>query len=435
MSKLKPIGSEKLQGSAKLNRMLEIAMYKEVDKQNINETSSKEYDIKLPDGNKYVIVKEKVGYIIKRGLTESTLDYIEPMRNRTYYRSYSQALKKLNLITKELNEIYDNPDGISLFGEQKKYTLKTPKPEPPADDMGDAPAPPPAPPAVPQPELPPSPLEGGGDMGMPPPPEGGEMPPMDNMGGEMPPMDDMGDEMPDMEDDDMGEKPKKGEEQITFKTIQKLTGRLTQKIRALENEEGLTSEEIKYVINMVISSLNIEALDEEDLDDVMSKFEVGEDMGDEDMGDMDDMGGEMPPMDDMGDMPPMDDMGADNMGEMGADNMGDMGQMPPPGGDESYAPKKRYSESKVDNILSRYFELSPQEKILAEQRKNKNAKFLKENLKSINVLSETRNQYLAAESFLNKYKRFKVMGKSNLGNIILKLNERTVKINKKGDII
>jgi len=413
MSKLKPIGSEKLQGSAKLNRMLEIAMYKEVDKQNINETSSKEYDIKLPDGNKYVIVKEKVGYIIKRGLTESTLDYIEPMKNRTYYRSYSQALKKLNLITKELNEIYDNPDGISLFGEQKKYTLKTPKP--PVDDMGDTPAPPPAPPAVPQPDLPPSPLDGEGDMGMPP-PEGGEMPPMDDMGDEMSPMDD---EMPDMEDD-MGEKPKKGEEQITFKTIQKLTGKLTQKIRALENEEGLTSEEIKYVINMVISSLNIEALDEEDLDDIMSKFEGGEDMGEDDMGEMPDMGDmdEMPPMEEM---PPMDDMGG----------------MPPPaeGGDESYAPKNRYSESKVDSILSRYFELSPQEKILAEQRKNKNAKFLKENLKSINVLSETRNQYLAAESFLNKYKRFKVMGKSNLGNIILKLNERTVKINKKGDII
>jgi hypothetical protein len=289
-----------------------------------------------------------------------------------------------------------------------------------------------------------------GDMGMPP-PEGGEMPPMDDMGGEMPDMgdDEMGDDMPDMGDDEMGDKSKKGEEQITFKTIQKLTGRLTQKIRALENEEGLTSEEIKYVINMVISSLNIEALDEEDLDDIMSKFEGGEDMGDEDMGEMPDMGdedmGEMPDMgdEDMGEMP---DMGDEDMGEMpymgqmpppaNGGNRASMGQMPPPpGGDESYAPKKRYSESKVDNILSRYFELTPQEKILAEQRKNKNAKFLKENLKSINVLSETRNQYLAAESFLNKYKRFKVMGKSNLGNIILKLNERTVKINKKGDII
>jgi len=110
MSKLKPIGSEKLQGSAKLNRMLEIAMYKEVDKSNINETSTKEYDIQLTDGNVYAIVKEKVGYVIKKGLNESTLDYIDPIRNRKYYRSYSQAFKKLNLITKELNELYDNPN-------------------------------------------------------------------------------------------------------------------------------------------------------------------------------------------------------------------------------------------------------------------------------------------------------------------------------------
>ena len=77
MSKLKPIGSEKLQGSAKLNRMLEIAMYKEVDKSNINETSSKEYDIQLTDGNVYAIVKEKVCYVIKKGLNEG-FEFINP---------------------------------------------------------------------------------------------------------------------------------------------------------------------------------------------------------------------------------------------------------------------------------------------------------------------------------------------------------------------
>jgi hypothetical protein len=433
MSKLKPIGSEKLQGSAKLNRMLEIAMYKEVDRQNINETSSKEYDINLPDGNKYFIIKEKVGYIIKRGLTESTLDYIEPMKNRTYYRSYSQALKKLNLITKELNELYDNPNGISLFGEQKKYTLKTPKPVQPDNEMGDMPAPPPEPPPVPNPELPPSPLEGGE----------GQMPDME---GQMPTdmgepgmegMDDMGGEMPDMdmEDEPMEPKQGKGDEEVTFKTIQKLTGRLTQKIRTLENEEGLTSEEIKYVINMVISSLNIDILDEEDVDDIISKFEGGEEEGD--MEGMPDMGDEMPDMEgmpDMGDeMPDME--GMPDMGAMPQDGaMPDMGAMAQGGGEE-YAPKKRYAESKVDRIISNYFELSPQEKVLSEQKKIKLEKSLNENLKSIKILSETEKQYSVANDFLNKFKRFKVMGKTNLGNIMLKLNENTVKITKRGEII
>jgi len=432
MSKLKPIGSEKLQGSAKVNRILEIAMYKEVDRQNINETSSKEYDINLPDGNKYFIIKEKVGYIIKRGLTESTLDYIEPMKNRTYYRSYSQALKKLNLITKELNELYNNPNGISLFGEQKKYTLKTPKPAQPDNEMGDMPAPPPEPPAVPNPELPPSPLEGGeGQM----PDMEGQMPDMEEPG--MEGMDDMGGEMPDMgmEDEPMEPKQGKGDEEVTFKTIQKLTGRLTQKIRTLENEEGLTSEEIKYVINMVISSLNIDILDEEDIDDIISKFEGGEEEGD--MEGMSDMGDEMPDMEgmpDMGDeMPDMEGMpDMDAMPQDGA--MPDMGAMPQGGGEE-YAPKKRYAESKVDRIISNYFELSPQEKVLSEQKKRKLEKSLNENLKSIKILSETEKQYSVANDFLNKFKRFNVMGKTNLGNIMLKLNENTVKITKRGEII
>jgi hypothetical protein len=432
MSKLKPIGSEKLQGSAKVNRILEIAMYKEVDRQNINETSSKEYDINLPDGNKYFIIKEKVGYIIKRGLTESTLDYIEPMKNRTYYRSYSQALKKLNLITKELNELYNNPNGISLFGEQKKYTLKTPKPAQPDNEMGDMPPPPPEPPAVPNPELPPSPLEGGeGQM----PDMEGQMPDMGEPG--MEGMDDMGGEMPDMgmEDEPMEPKQGKGDEEVTFKTIQKLTGRLTQKIRTLENEEGLTSEEIKYVINMVISSLNIDILDEEDIDDIISKFEGGEEEGD--MEGMPDMGDEMPDMEgmpDMGDeMPDMEGMpDMDAMPQDGA--MPDMGAMPQ-GGSEEYAPKKRYAESKVDRIISNYFELSPQEKVLSEQKKRKLEKSLNENLKSIKILSETEKQYSVANDFLNKFKRFNVMGKTNLGNIMLKLNENTVKITKRGEII
>jgi hypothetical protein len=432
MSKLKPIGSEKLQGSAKVNRILEIAMYKEVDRQNINETSSKEYDINLPDGNKYFIIKEKVGYIIKRGLTESTLDYIEPMKNRTYYRSYSQALKKLNLITKELNELYNNPNGISLFGEQKKYTLKTPKPAQPDNEMGDMPPPPPEPPAVPNPELPPSPLEGGeGQM----PDMEGQMPDMEEPG--MEGMDDMGGEMPDMgmEDEPMEPKQGKGDEEVTFKTIQKLTGRLTQKIRTLENEEGLTSEEIKYVINMVISSLNIDILDEEDIDDIISKFEGGEEEGD--MEGMSDMGDEMPDMEgmpDMGDeMPDME--GLPDMDAMPQDGaMPDMGAMPQ-GGSEEYAPKKRYVESKVDRIISNYFELSPQEKVLSEQKKRKLEKSLNENLKSIKILSETEKQYSVANDFLNKFKRFNVMGKTNLGNIMLKLNENTVKITKRGEII
>ena len=271
MADLKPIGSEKLQGQDKIKRIMEIARFNEVIPTNINETSRSEYSINLVDGNQYQIVKEKMGYIIKKNITESVTDYIEPMKNRKYYSSYSQALKRLNLLTKEVNRLNEHEEETSLFGEQKKFTLKLPKAAPaPEADMAPV-APPAEPPAVPSPELPPSPDAGaemgadmgaemGADMGM---EQGAEDMNVDvdaEMGGE-----DMNVDM----DAEMGGGQ---EDQVTFKTIQKLTGKLTQKIRVLDNEEGMTSENIKYVINMVLSSLELTNLSEEDKEDILSKF-------------------------------------------------------------------------------------------------------------------------------------------------------------------
>jgi hypothetical protein len=71
MADLKPIGSERLQGQEKLNRILEIARYKENIPSNINETSRVEFERVLSDGNHYEIVKEKSGYVIKKKVNES----------------------------------------------------------------------------------------------------------------------------------------------------------------------------------------------------------------------------------------------------------------------------------------------------------------------------------------------------------------------------
>ena len=105
MADLKPIGSEKLTGTDKLKRIMEIATYKEHLPQSVNENSSDSYNITLADGLNYAIVKEKNGYVIKKGLNES-IDYMEPMKNRKYYSSYSQAFKRLNLIAKEVNTLF-----------------------------------------------------------------------------------------------------------------------------------------------------------------------------------------------------------------------------------------------------------------------------------------------------------------------------------------
>ena len=80
MGNLKPIGSEKLQGMDKLARIMEIARYKENIPQRVNEDTSLEFKKTLSDGHTYQIVKEKNGYVIKKGINESTSDYVEPMK-------------------------------------------------------------------------------------------------------------------------------------------------------------------------------------------------------------------------------------------------------------------------------------------------------------------------------------------------------------------
>ena len=283
MADLKPIGSEKLTGQDKIKRIMEIARFKENIPNTLNETSRSEYGINLADGMSYEIVKERQGYIIKKVVTEGVTEYIEPMKNRKYYSSYSQAFKRLNLFAAELNRLNENEEGVSLFGEQKKFVLKTPKPAAPEAAPEEMMAPPVAPPAVPSPELPPSPemapmgAEPGMDAGAPMPDLGG---------GELP--DEGGDEEISMDTEVETEVGGgEAEEKVTFKTIQKLTGKLTQKIRTLDNEEGMTSENIKYVINMVLSSLDLGSLSEEDKEDIMSKFDEVE--SEDEMGGIDGM--------------------------------------------------------------------------------------------------------------------------------------------------
>lgn len=410
MGDLKPIGSEKLTGQEKLNRIMEIARYKEVPALNVNETSTKEFSINLSDGIDYQIVKEKQGYIIKKTISESQTDYIEPMKNRKYFSSYSQALKKLNLMAKELNRVNENEEGVSLFGEQRKFVLKTPKPVEP--EMA-SPAPPVEPPAVPEPELPPSP-----DSEAP-------MPDMtlgsDDMGGEGM---DMAPEADVMGDESMGSPS--GEE-VTFKMIQKLTGKLTQKIREFESDKGLTSENIKYVINMVLSSLDLANLSEEDKEDVLSKFESDEDM---DMGD-EDMGSETPEDDITSDTEVEDiqaDMDVPVESEMGESDYGVGAIM-----------DSIFGESKVDKVISKYFEVSDSEKKLQEQKKlvdkeMKQKQFVKQ-INSIKNLSESIEQELSSKKFLEENKDFTLIGKTNKKNLVFENKKGQIKITPEGLVI
>lgn len=419
MGKLKPIGSEKLQGMDKIKRMIEIATYKENIPNPLNETSSHEYNIKLADGNRYHIVKEKSGYVIKKGLTESTSDYVEPMKGRKYYSSYSQAFKRLNLIAKEVNVNEGFEKNISLFNESEndemKYYLKTQTNEQDVPAESPAPAPAPAPSPAPSPEASAAPAP--------------EMGPSDDESSEM-------DDMEGMEDEPIGGE-EDNEEEVSFKSIQKLTGKLAQKLRELmDNEdEEISSKDKKYVINSILSAIDLESMEEDDKEDIIDKLEGEEDMesseepsqGEEDMDFSDEMadqeiGGE--------------EMSQETTPPPAPAEMGEMYDS-----EDDFTPHRprfrnkvghrtmntddvfegMFNESKIDKVLEKYFkpEIKNQVKLTSK----------------IEEMSETSLQESSAKSFVNKFPSAKLIGKNKFGNIIFETDKGRKGITPKGTIL
>ena len=484
MAGLKPIGSEKLQGMDKIRRMIEISRYNENIPQNINETDSSEYKITLADGNTYEIVKERQGYIVKMSINESVSDYIEPMKGRKYYSSYSQALKRLNLMTKEINTLFENEEGTPLIGEQKKkFILKTKKPKEVESPAAEAPAPEVAP-APETPPTPPMPDMGGGEMpGMEPPmPDmgGGEMPgmepPMPDMGAEPgmePPMPDMGGgEMPDMgaepdmetpmpdmgfeeeEEIDVEKKPK--EKKVSdLKRIQILTGKLAQKIRSYEEEKELDPKDIKYIINSILSAIDVDVLDEDDIEQIINKLEGVEDEegGSEEEVDVEEteVAPEPPQEPEMAE-------GYDNLTNafvdkfMGAYTAGSASKLTSEEEDDEYHRERRkgrkhypnvdrfehgtFSESAVDRVLSRYFVSDETEDLENQKRKERRTSDLfKQNKENIVRLSESTEQLDVSLDFIRENPRTKLIGLSTKGNLVFKEGLTETKITKSGRIL
>ena len=427
MADLRPLGSEKLQGTDKLKRIMEIATYKENPKTNINE-SQNDYTVQLADGLTYSIVKEKNGYVLKKGLNESSLDYVDSMKGRKYYRSYSEAMKRLNLTAGEMNRLYGNEEGIALIGEQaqkKKFVLKVKKgnktPDVGSDDMSV-----PTPPAPPMDEPTPAPPV---DTTTPPPP------PMDepkDMGAETPtpPMDeptDMGAETPTpptdedqpSDDFDLGGDKEEDQDQKgpSFKSIQRLVGKLSQRIRVIEKEKGMESDDMKYVLNSILSAMDLDKLDEDDREDILSNFDEDE-----------------------------SEYGAEGPGELDFSDeedfdLGDEETTEPIEPSMEKEPKENYmgiySESVVENVLSKYFVISENEKPLLEE--NRKRDYINEMSKKVKVKSEIRKLSESLQQFESSLKLFNeganFVGKTNKENLVFIKNGKQIKVDQRGRII
>jgi hypothetical protein len=494
MGGLKPIGSEKLEGMDKIRRIMEIATFRENIPNPINETKSTEYSANLADGHTYFIVKERLGYIIKKGLNESTSDYIDTIQSRKYYPSYSQALKRLNLMSKEVNTLYGNEEGMSLFTEQKKkFKLKLPGKGKPVGETETPPVPVPETPSLPPPvadvptpstgeevsDTPPMGMEGGGELPTPnfeptgENPEGAktsDVPPMGMEGDE--PMGDM--EEPPMDDEDTeDEKPKK-DEATSFKVIQKLTGKLAQKIRKFNSGDDMDPNDVKYIINSILSALDVDLLDDDDIEEIISRLEgdFEEDEEDtEDEGDIEDEelpledeevpepptapeGGEMSEYAEIDEVMSLSDALNKSVGSKYSGEVYDsLTNLPSIETKEEYGqhgarkPRHTYNhfshgtfgESKADKILSKYFTTTKSE-IISEERKR--LKLLEEieikkekNFKSAIKLSETVKQKRAVRDYIEKNPTSKLLGKTNKGSLVFSEGIVETKITTNGLVI
>ena len=234
MAELKPLGSEKLNSDEKLKRILELTYYN-----NNKKLSSMKAELvqESKTGGVYGIVREKDAYYVKRGLNEQSLEYIGGMfmKNKNKFSSYGDAFKRFELLK-----------GQDELQEATKYVLKQnkpqeemPMPEPsmdapeaPVDDMSTQPAPDAAP------------TDGSSVPSETPPTDGGE---------------------------DMGKRSSYMAE------AQKYAGKLGQELRDLHDR--MESDDIKYILNMIISAVDLDKLSDEDIEDVAKKFEREEEEG------------------------------------------------------------------------------------------------------------------------------------------------------------
>jgi len=236
---------------------------------------------------------------------------------------------------------------------------------------------------------------------------------------------------------------------------------LAQKLRILEDseEENLSSKDVKYVINSILSALDLESLEEEDKEDIMNKlegiddenpFDGGNDeMGDDEMGD-----DELAPDEELQPEVPSGEMGEgfgyEDVQDENPDDIED--ELP-----NYRKPRHRhqsvsddhssrmeemieglFSESKVDSILEKYFKVNEKEKQILESKIQKSTSLKedrKEKISNIKKLSESISQEVASTKVINKYPEAKLIGKTNKNNLVFEMNNKQLRVNTKGQIL
>lgn len=403
---------ENLKGKNIIERMNQLMKY--------NQTTPKikegrnwadlEYSIKAPNGKTYGILRDKTKFYIKESTKENPtiqdFDFIDGVINgsKKHYTNYSHALNYLNLMIAEMNQKNPKAKAINLLegnykinpvNENKekevdeKTVLKVPKAQP--DNTKNMPAQEPKLNSNNDTDLD---LDFDSDFD-----SDGDTNTDDSTNADF---DLDGDLDGDNEQLDGGDDVKK---------IQKLTGKLGQSVRELdEPDPDLT----KYVMNSIMSALDLQDLEDKDQKQIMKKLKKK--MSGEGEFDKND--------DDLTNSDNNSDFGDDESVEQDIDfeSDGDKNSTKMP--QQKKSPEEQINENKGRIIntyktISKYFEISP------EERKQQTNKKLTETINKSLTLSEgkskckTRNQIKALTEVFD-YDNFTV--KTMNENIILDPN-------------
>lgn len=231
MDSIRAVGSELLQGKEKHTRLLELMGIKNTVNESKKNKNIDDYIIHAADGKSYGIFRENKNFFVKvaNKHTENPNDfeYIGGLVRKTkeLHESYSDAFKRLNVMISDINQTYGVKNAKSLFESDKQYMLQ------PDNTTTETPAPSPT-----------------TDV---------QSVPNNNQT--------MSSENPTPTGDD--------DENDPVKLIQSLTGKLGQALRDnMQNEEVVNTEMIKYVLNSMISAVDLNKLTPEDKETLNNKI-------------------------------------------------------------------------------------------------------------------------------------------------------------------
>ena len=235
MDSIRAVGSELLQGQEKHNRLIELMGIKKTVNESKKSVNSEDYIIHAADGKSYGIFRENKNFFVKYANkhTEDAneFEYIGGLVRKTkeLHESYSDAFRRLNVMIGDINQKYGVKNPKSLFEADKQYMLQ---PEAPTSE---------APTSAPT-----------TDVGVPA------------------PAPDASTEIP---APDTTQPSAEGDENDPVKMIQSLTGKLGQALRDnMQNEQVSNEQMIKYVLNSVISAVDLGKLTPEDKEALNNKI-------------------------------------------------------------------------------------------------------------------------------------------------------------------